>query len=285
MNLGFNTYVYEVAGWPIEKTLNSAGKLGFRYTEYAACGAGDPTKMSAQERREVLRLNADLGLYSSQMLLAEVEHMAHPDPKVRSEVLEYMKRVSEFQLEMGGRQVIVCWGCGVHRPEMAPEVAWLNSVETIRNLAEWGARDGLIVDMEVEPHTYFIVNNSDKAARMVEDVGMDNVFVNLDVGHFTINREGPERIRKISTRIDHIHLSETHGYDHTNSIIGTGTVDFVPYVRKAIELGIEENCEKLGVPCVAGLEMGEPRYPVDDPERWMREALEHARKILPDIGQ
>ena len=91
MNLGFNTYVYEVAGWPIEKTLKSAGELGFRFTEYAACGSGDPTKMSASKRKGVLRLNADLGLYSSQVLLAEVEHMAHPDPIVRTEVLEYMK--------------------------------------------------------------------------------------------------------------------------------------------------------------------------------------------------
>jgi sugar phosphate isomerase/epimerase len=285
MHLGFNTYVYEVAGWPIERTLKSGAALGFRYTEYAACGAGDPTHMSAAQRNEVIKLNDDLGLMSSQMLLAEVEHMAHPDAEVRAQVLDYMKRVSEFQLEMGGRQVIVCWGCGIHRLDMAPELAWLNSVDAIRRLAEWGQAAGLIVDLEVEPHTYFIVNSSDKAARMIEDVGVDNVYVNLDVGHFTINREPPDRIRKICTRIDHVHLSETQGYDHSNSIIGTGTVEFEPYVRKAIELGIEATCAGIGVPCVAGLEMGDPRYPVDDPERWMREALDYVRGILPELTQ
>jgi hypothetical protein len=36
MKLAFNTYVYEVAKWPIEKTLESAHRLGFRYTEYTA---------------------------------------------------------------------------------------------------------------------------------------------------------------------------------------------------------------------------------------------------------
>ena len=42
MKLALNTYVYEVAKWPIEKTLKSAAHMGFKHTEYAACGSGDP---------------------------------------------------------------------------------------------------------------------------------------------------------------------------------------------------------------------------------------------------
>jgi sugar phosphate isomerase/epimerase len=285
MNLASNTYVYEVAKWPIEKTLRSAQRLGFRYTEYAACGSGDPTRMSAKKRRDVIKLNRDLGLHSSQMLLAEVEHMACPDAKVRQQVLDYMKRCSEFQLEMGGRQVLVCWGCGVHLAEMLPEQAWLNSVHAIRSLARWGLKAGLLVDLEIEPHIYFILNSSDKAARMVEDIGLPNVFPNLDIGHFVINREAPHRIEKIKDKIIHVHLSETQGYEHTNSIIGTGTVDFVSYVNKALELGIEENCARIGEPCIAGIEMGEPHYPVDNPDRWMSESLKWLAKRLPILKQ
>jgi sugar phosphate isomerase/epimerase len=283
MKLALNTYVYEVAKWPIEKTLKSAKKLGFKYTEYAACGSGDPTLMSARQRRDLIQLNRDLGLQSSQMLLANVEHMACPDTKVRQQVLDYMKRCSEFQLELGGRQVLICWGCGVHLAEMLPEQAWLNSIQSIGALAKWGLKSGLLVDLEVEPHVYFILNTSDKAARMIEDIGLPNVFPNLDIGHFVINREGPQRLEKIKDKIIHVHLSETQGYDHTNSIIGTGTVDFASYVHKAIELGIEENCRRLGEPCVAGIEMGEPRYPVDNPDRWVKESLEYLSKHLPEL--
>jgi sugar phosphate isomerase/epimerase len=285
MKLACNTYVYEVAKWPIEKTLKSAARLGFKHTEYAACGAGDPTLMSARKRKEVLKLNRDLGLHSSQMLLAEVEHMACPSARTRQQVLDYMKRCSEFQLELGGRQVLICWGCGVHLSEMLPEVAWLNSIDSIAKLARWGLKQGLLVDLEIEPHVYFILNTTDKAARMVEDIGLPNVFPNLDIGHFTINREGPQRIEKIKDKVIHIHLSETQGYDHTNSIIGTGTVDFPAYVHKALELGIEENCRRLNEPCIAGIEMGEPHYPVDNPERWMRESLKYLARILPELKQ
>lgn len=285
MKLAFNTYVYEVARWPIKKTLQSARRLGFNHTEYAAIDSGDPTRMSAKQRRDVAKLHRDLGLYSSQLLLTNVEHMACPNAKTRQQVLDYMKRCSEFQLELGGRQVLVCWGCGVHLAEMMPEVAWLNAIDSIRKLAQWGLKDGLLVDLEIEPHVYFILNSSDKAARMVEDIGLPNVFPNLDIGHFVINREAPHRLEKIRDKIIHVHLSETQGYDHTNSIIGTGTVDFVAYVHKAIELGIEENCQRVGEPCIAGIEMGEPRYPVDNPDRWMAESLKWINKHLPELKQ
>ena len=283
MRLGFNTYVYEVAKWPIEKTLRSARKLGFTYTEYVACGSGDPTSMGAKKRRDIIKMHRDLGLQSSQLLLANVEHMACPDARVRRQVLDYMKHCSEFQLELGGRQVLVCWGCGVHLAEMLPEQAWLNSMTSIRSLARWGLDKGLLVDLEIEPHVYFILNSSDKAARIVEDIGLPNVFPNLDIGHFVINREGPQRIQKIKDRIIHIHLSETAGYEHTNSILGSGCVDFASYVRKAVELGIEQNCARLDEPCVAGIEMGEPHYPVDDPDRWMKESLKFLARHLPEV--
>ena len=283
MKLAMNTYVYEVAKWPIEKTLASAKRMGFKYTEYAAHGSGDPTRMTAKKRKEIIKMNRDFGLHSSQMLLAEVEHMACPDAKVRQKCLDYMKKASEFQLAMGGRQVLICWGCGVHVPEMLPEQAWINTIESLRELAQWGLDDGLIVDLEVEPGTYFILNSSDKAARMVEDIGMPNVYPNLDIGHFVINREGPQRIEKLRSKLIHIHLSETQGYEHSNSILGTGTVDFASYVRKAIELGIEDNCARIDEPCVAGIEMGEPRYPVDNPDRWVKESLDFLARHLPEV--
>jgi len=121
MNLAFNTYVYEVAKWPIEKTLKSARRLGLKHTEYAACGSGEPTLMSAKKRREVVKLHRDLGLYGSQVMLASVEHMACPSAKTRPQGLDYMKHCSEFKFELGGLQVLVCWGCGVHLAEMLPE--------------------------------------------------------------------------------------------------------------------------------------------------------------------
>jgi sugar phosphate isomerase/epimerase len=61
MKLAFSTFVYEVAKWPIEKTLQSARRFGFTYTEFSPVGSGDLTTMSAERRREVIRIHRTAG--------------------------------------------------------------------------------------------------------------------------------------------------------------------------------------------------------------------------------
>jgi sugar phosphate isomerase/epimerase len=283
MKLALNTFVYEVGRSPIEETLNSAAKFGFTYVEYAAYHAGDPTLMSAEKRKDVVRRFEDNGLICSQLLLANTEHLAASDPAKRSATLDYMKACGDFQLELGGRQVLVCWGCGVHEAGMMPEQAWLNTVASLKAYAAWALDRGLLVDLELDPHVYFVVNNTVRMAQVIEDVGMPNVFPNVDIGHLCITREGPERLEKWRDRLLHVHLSETDTYEHTNSILGTGKADFRAYVDEVIELGIEENCVRLGEPCIAGIEMGEPGGEVDDPDRWVSESLDYLAGVLPDV--
>ena len=113
----------------------------------------------------------------------------------------------------------------------------MNSTDTIRKLAEWGLDKGIIVDLEIEPQVYFLLNNTYKAAHMVEDLGMSNVFVNLDIGHFALNREPPSHMEKLKGRIIQVHLSDTHGLEHTNSILGTGYVRFPFLHHQSIGVG------------------------------------------------
>jgi sugar phosphate isomerase/epimerase len=283
MKLAFSNYVYEVAKWPIEKSLERARHFGFTYMEFAPVGSADITTMSAERRREIIKIHKDNGLHSAQLLLVYVRPMTSPDPSDRLKVLDYMKQCCDFQLELGGRQVLVCGGCGLLRLDTPGEQAWVNSMDTIRKLAEWGLDKGILVELEIEPQVYFLLNNTDKAARMVEGIGMPNVHVNLDIGHFALNREPPSHIEKLKSRIIQIHLSDTGGLEHTNSILGTGCVDFRSYITKAMELGIEENCARVGEPCVAGIELGDMTRPVDDPDRWLRESLAYLGKHLPEV--
>lgn len=283
MKLAFSNYVYEVAKWPIEKALDSARRFGFTYTEFAPVGSVDIAKLSTERRREIIRIHNDNGLRCAQLLLVGVRPMTSADASARLAVLDYMKKCCEFQLELGGRQVLICGGCGLLRLDVPWPQAWVHSIDTIRKLAEWGLDKGILVDLEIEPQVYFLLNSTEKAARMVEDLGMSNVYVNLDLGHFALNREPPSHIEKLKSRIIQIHLSDTDGLEHTNSILGTGCVDFPSYITKAVELGIEQNCAQLGEPCVAGVELGDMTRPVDDPDRWVRESLEFLRKCLPEV--
>jgi len=285
MRLALNTYVYEVAQWPIEKTLKSAHRFGFHFVEHAAGGAGDPTLMTPSQAADVVKIYRDFGLQSSQMLLVHCEHVTTSDPERRRTTLDYLKRCSEWNLELGGRQVLICWGSGLHHPDMIPEQAWCNAVSLLTEFAQWGLPKGVIVDLEMEPDIYMLLHSMDQMARMVEDINLPNVYPNVDIGHMTITREGPVRLEKIRHRIIHAHISETAGFKHTNSIIGSGVVDFKSYIDKCIELGIEENCAGIGETAVAGIEMGEPGGEVDDPDRWVRESLDYLQRVLPEVRQ
>jgi len=284
MRLALNTFVYEVGKIPIEKALQSACNFGFEFIEYAAYDSGDPTLMDKAKRNEVIKLFKDNGLQCSQMLLVNTQYMASSDSAKREKALDYMKKCTDFQLELGGKQVLVCWGCGVHESGMMQEQAWVNTVSSIREYAEWCLDKGILIDLELDPHVYFIVNNTVKMAKVIEDVGMPNVFPNVDIGHLCITREAPNTLEKLKSRILHVHISETDTFEHTNSIIGTGNADFKAYIDKVLELGIEENCKKYGEACVAGIEMGEPGGSVDDPDRWVKESLDYLGRILPELG-
>ncbi len=285
MKLSLNTYLYECAGVPIMETLKSAAKLGFKYLDYAAIYTGDPTKASPKTRKQILSGIKDNGLVCSQLQLAHTRDLASSNAKLREKGIDYMKRCAEFLMEMNGRQMLVWWGCGVLEFNLPREQSWMNAVNSMRKFAEWCLPRKLLIDLELEPFNFSFLNNTEKMVKMLEDIALPNVNANIDIGHMSINREGPLQMEKFGHRILHAHISETDSFDHTNSIIGTGNVDYKSYVKKMMELGIEQNCKKAGVPCAAGIEMGSNPGSVDDPERWIKESLAYLKKILPELKQ
>ncbi len=285
MKLALNTLVYEVGNKGPEESLRSAVDFGFKYIEYAGVRKGNPATISKEQKKEIKRIVTDNDLYIAQMLLAGTRNTASSDKKKREEALDYMKKCADFQLELGGKQLLVCWGGGLYEMALNPEQSWLNMLDTVGRLAEWGRDKGILVGFELDPHVYFIVNSTYKLAKVMEDLNLNNVYPNVDVGHLVITREGPEALEKLSNRLLHVHLSETESFAHTNSILGTGVVDFKAYVDKLKKLGIEENCKKYNEPCVAGIEMGSEAAGavVDDPDYWVSESLKYLENILPEL--
>jgi sugar phosphate isomerase/epimerase len=283
MKLSLNTYLYECARVPIHQALPSVKKFGFSLVDFAGINSGDPTLMNAEQRNEIVSLMNDLGLKVSQFQLAHTQQLASSDASLRTKGMDYMKRCADFVKELGGKQMLVWWGCGVLEFAIPREQSWMHAVNSMKEFCSWCEPEGLIVELELEPHNFSFLNSTATMVKMVEDVNTSNIYSNVDIGHMSINREGPIAIEKFGRRILHAHISETDSFDHTNSIIGTGNVDYPAYIKKLFEVGIEENCKKLGVPCAAGIEMGEKVGGVDDPERWIKLSLEYINKTLPEL--
>jgi sugar phosphate isomerase/epimerase len=283
MRLGLSTFVYQAAGTPVAEGLQGLRDVGFEFVDYTAHESWDVTQMSATEAAEIVRMFDDLGLKSSQMLLVNVKDLASDSADARRTTMDYMKQCGEFQLRLGGRQVLVCTGCGIHDAETLRELTWVHCVTQLRAYADWCADSGLLLELEMSPHVYTIVNDFVKMAKILEDVDRPNVFANVDIGHLSLTREPPKTLDKFASRMIHVHLSETEGLAHTSKIIGTGAVDYAPYLERVAELGIDANCARHEVTPVAGIEMGEPGTDVDDPEHWIRESLSYIRRVLPAL--
>lgn len=285
MKLALNTLVYEVGNKGPEESLRSAAKFGFKYIEYAGIRKGNPLTMTAAQQKEVVRIAKGEGLINTQMLLVATRNTASSDRKLFDETFDYMKACAEYQKDLGGRQLLVCWGGGLYELGVSPEKSWELMVENVGRFAEYCLKENMLVGIELDPHVYFICNNTYKLAKAMEDINMPNLYPNVDVGHLVITREEPNQLEKLKNRLLHVHLSETESFAHTNSILGTGAVDFKAYVEKLLDLGIEENCIRYGEPCVAGIEMGSEASGgfVEDPDRWVQESLIYLNKILPDL--
>lgn len=285
MKLALNTLVYEVGNKGPEESLRSAAKFGFKYIEYAGIRKGNPLTMTLEQKKEVVRIAKGEGLINTQMLLVATKNTASSDRKLFDQTFDYMKACAEYQKELGGRQLLVCWGGGLYELGVSPEKSWGLMLENVGRFAEYCQKENMLVGIELDPHVYFICNNTYKLAKAMEDLNMPNVYPNVDVGHLVITREEPAQLEKLKSRLLHVHLSETESFDHTNSILGTGAVDFKAYVDKLLELGIEENCKKYGEPCVAGIEMGSEASGgfVENPDMWVEESLKYLAKIMPDV--
>ncbi len=280
MRLGLSTFVYQAAGVPVTGGLRSLREFGFEFVDYTAYGSWDTTRMGETEAADVVRLFGDLGLRCSQVLLVNVRELASDRESRRRDTMDYMKQCGEFQLRLGGKQVLVCTGCGVHEAATLREQTWVHGVSQLQLYADWCADVGLLVELEMSPHVYTIVNDFMKMVKIIEDIDRPNVFANIDIGHLSLTREPPKALDKLASRMLHVHLSETEGLAHTSKIIGTGAVDYQPYLDRAQELDIEGNCAKHGVAPVAGIEMGEPGTEVDDADHWVRESLAHIERTL-----
>ncbi len=118
----------------------------------------------------------------------------------------------------------------------------------------------------------------------MEDINMPNLYPNVDVGHLVITREEPEQLEKLKSRLLHVHLSETESFAHTNSILGTGAVDFKAYVDKFWNWE-SKKIVRYGRTLCAGIEMGSEASGgfVEDPDMWVEESLKYLAKKLPEL--
>jgi len=283
MRLGINNSIWEITGIGLHKSLDRINSLGFKYVDVLAYGSGDPRVLNQDERRKIAYKFQDLGLTSSGMVMLVPGNIASNDAKERERCLSYLKSCTEFQAELGGRQVLLGFGGGWKTLETGREEAWVNSVNFIKDYCEWLSNFDIFLTLELDPSVYYVINDTISMAKMIEDVDVPNLFANIDIGHLAITREPPKTLEKLKNRILHVHISDNDGKAHANWIIGRGVTRVSDYLRKLNKMGIDKTCNRYNEAAVASLELGEIGQKIQDPDQYVRESLEYLSNNIPEI--
>lgn len=149
----------------------------------------------------------------------------------------------EYALELGVGELNCL--AGKRTPGYDDDKQWSTLVGNVRYAAKVLLEKGL--RLMVEPINHFdipgfVLNRTDQALKLIEDAGMQNVFVQYDVYH--VQREEGElaaKLRKHIDKIGHIQIADNPGRHQP----GTGEINY-PFIFKEID--------ESGYPGYVGLE-------------------------------
>ncbi|WP_077533490.1 sugar phosphate isomerase/epimerase family protein [Massiliimalia massiliensis] len=271
MEVGLGSIVYEFGGIPLERQAKMIAEHGIRYVDVLAFGQFNPAFYPMEQQLRVAKEFERCGIRASSVVTCAEGNIGSNDPEERDFAMEQMKRAARLVKRLGGQQILVGKGCGNIDFYLSRKDAFQNSAHFLKEFSKWCKNENIIVTMELEPEALHVCNGIESMNAMIEAIGEDNVFANVDIGHLNILREPPEALELLKGKMIHMHISDNEGLAHTNSVIGEGNSDIRAYIKKAIELGIDETAKEMGDVAVAGIEVGEPgEYITDSDSRVLR---------------
>jgi sugar phosphate isomerase/epimerase len=224
----YNALVY--FGEDIAKSVDRVARFGYDAIEVV----GEPAEFDA---RRIKRLADDAGIAVSSIcsIYTPERDLAHPDPAVRANALQYVKDVVDFAATMGAETVIVHPTACMKTQALAPAAAerqW--AVEGIRAAGEYAAPHGVNLSLECwnRYETYFM-NRLEQAASLWQEVGLSNGGIQGDTFHMSIEEASiPDAFRQFGSHLQHVHLA-----DSNRAAPGAGHLDFLPIMQALIDVG------------------------------------------------
>ncbi|MCR9104658.1 MAG: TIM barrel protein [Gammaproteobacteria bacterium] len=200
------------------------------FAALAACGYDGVeipvAEQSEQELLQMARACDELGL--ARTASAFVGEQANPisaQPGIRAAAVENLKRSIDGAALLGADILIG----GIYQAHKyftgagATEKEWQWCADYLRTCGEYAQTQGITLGLEVlNRFEVFLINTVADCARMVEQVGLDNVGIHYDTHHANIEEPAPGvALARAAPALKHIHLSESH-----RGTLGTGQVDW-----------------------------------------------------------
>ncbi|MDQ3013008.1 MAG: sugar phosphate isomerase/epimerase [Acidobacteriota bacterium] len=216
---------------PIETTLERLRRFGYDGIEIS----GEPARHNTEEIRRLLD-KYELECWGTVTMMFEGRDLLHPDSRVRTGTIAYMKDCITMASKLGGKMFcIVPSTVGKVKPLAAPAEEWKWAVEGLKEVTAFAQDNGITAG--IEPlnrfETYFI-NRHDQALRLGEEVGND-LRVVLDAFHINIEEvDWKQAIRSTGDRLLDFHVA-----DNNRRPCGKGRYDWSEVVSTLKEINYQ----------------------------------------------
>ncbi|WP_100343586.1 sugar phosphate isomerase/epimerase family protein [Compostimonas suwonensis] len=242
---------------------------GFEHVELSD-GWITPAELTPERRAELRAVIADAGLALPSL---HIQRVSVIEPGRGERNLAYGHASIDVAAEFGART----YNTGLHRPLLPAQQqalwfwtaqgpvdpvddrdAWDLAVRRIRELGEHAGSVGMDLSLELYEDTY--LGTADSAVRFVQDVGLDNVGLNPDVGNLIRLHRPVEDWRELyATTLPYANYWHAKNYQRDEADDGTwfsaipatardGIIDYREVIALAISLGYRGAivCEHYG---------------------------------------
>ncbi|RPI83626.1 MAG: sugar phosphate isomerase/epimerase [Planctomycetaceae bacterium] len=270
MKLGLINSAWAQAGrdtaWGIAKTK----ELGFDTIDIFA----DPYDIDVRERCLIKR-ECDRHKLPIVSIACVAVGLVDFNPSVQRFSVDRVKAYLDMAYEYEAKNVLLVLGEYIWNQEVIPpRDQWDIAVGNCRLLAEYAATLGVQIALELEPFPLSLLNNVDRMAQFIDDVGHPALQANIDVSHLCLSKVAPQELKRLKGKAIHVHISDCDGKKHGDLPPGRGVVDFLPYLREIKALGID------GAISIELEYSPEPALI----EAWVAEAYRETDKLMAAVG-
>lgn len=229
-----------------------------------------PAELSSRRRRDLVAAAADAGLTIPAVHIQRVSPIA---PKTGEANLAYGHASIDAVAELGAgvystglhqpltsaqRGALWFWTADGAKDPLDDADTWRTAVARIRELGAHAAQLGLRMSLELYEDTY--LGTADSAVRFVEEVALDNVGLNPDVGNLIRLHRPVEDWRELYAKtLPHANYWHLKNYQRDESpdrsfavafpaTMRDGIINYRDVVTQALELGYDGvfTCEHYG---------------------------------------
>ena len=221
LSVSINSWIFGAC--PLAEIAQRAKNIGVDGVDIS----GEPDTVDAKAARRELKAQGLRAFAINGNFTREDRAFCHRDAAHRKSAVEYGKRCVDMALELDTAKVLLV-PSQVFRPApfVSKETDWKNSVEGLRQVADYAAAQGNLTIMLECANKYEVslVRTLEEGIRMAVDIGRDNVRLVGDTYHMHLEeQEGVHNAIRAAGPgwLAHLHLG-----DSTREVPGRGSINW-----------------------------------------------------------